>query len=191
MKRLLLALLLVCPGLAFAGGNDKKKSAAPAAASAHADGGIQWLSLDDVQVEMKKTQKLVWFDVYTDWCGWCKHMDKTTFSNPNVVKYMNEHFYAVKLDAEQKTDIRFQGKMFNAANPPQNRTPHPFATQLLQGQMSYPTSVVMEGNFQNPQIIPGYQDLKNMEMILKYFGEGTYKKTPWAVYQAEFKPSWI
>jgi thioredoxin-related protein len=189
MKRVLLALLLLSPVLSFAGGNDKKKAANAAAVAT--EGGIQWLSLDDVQVAMKKEARLVWFDVYTDWCGWCKHMDKTTFMNPNVVKYMNEHFYAVKLDAEQKTDIRFLGKMFPAPNPPQNRTPHPFATQLLQGQMSYPTSVVMDLNFQNPQIIPGYQDLKNIEMILKYFGEGTFKKTPWAVYQAEFKPSWM
>jgi len=190
MKRVLLALLLLSPMLSFAGGNDKKK-AAPAAAAATSENEIKWLSLDDAQVAMNKEPRMVWFDVYTDWCGWCKHMDKTTFSNPNVIKYMNEHFYAVKLDAEQKTDIRFQGKMFNAANPPQNRTPHPFATQLLQGQMSYPTSVVMDLNFQNPQIIPGYQDVKTMEMVLKYFGEGIFKKTPWAVYSAEFKPSWM
>ena len=188
MKRVLLALLLLSPVMAFAGGNDKKKAAA---AAVNAESGIQWLSLDDVQVAMKKEPRMVWFDVYTDWCGWCKHMDKTTFVNPNVIKYINEHFYAVKFDAEQKTDIRFQGKMFAAPNPPQSRTAHPFATQLLQGQMSYPTSVVMDLNFQNPQVIPGYQDVKNIEMILKYFGEGIYKKTPWAVYQAEFKPSWM
>ncbi len=186
MKRVLLALLLLSPVLSFAGGNDKKKAAAVAPAGSE----IQWLSLDDVQVAMKKEARLVWFDVYTDWCGWCKHMDKTTFSNPNVVRYMNEHFYSVKLDAEQKSDIRFQGKMFAAPNPPQNRAPHPFATWLLNGQMSYPTSVVMDLNFQNPQPIPGYQDVKNIEMILRYFGDGHYKKTPWAEYQAAFKPSW-
>jgi thioredoxin-related protein len=115
-------------------------------------------------------------------------MDKTTFSNPDVIKYMNEHFYAVKLDAEQKTDIRFNGKFYPASAT--ERT-HPFAAELLHNQMSYPTSVVMMENFQMPQPIPGYQDVKTMEMILKYFGEGLFKTTPWAVYQANFKPSWV
>ena len=191
MKRVLLftiACLLLAPAT-FAGGRNKKKETVQTASAAPVDDKeIHWMSLDEVQVAMKKEPRKVWVDVYTDWCGWCKRMDKTTFSNPNVIKYMHEHFYAVKLDAEQKNDIRFMGKMYPASQA--DRT-HPFATELLHGQMSYPTSVVMEENFQTPQPIPGYQDVKTMEMIMKYFGEGQYKKTPWPEYQANFKGSWM
>ncbi len=189
MKRVLIlsaACLLLLP-FAFAGGKDKKKAAAEVTASVD-NNEIHWLTLDEVQVAMKKEPRKVWIDVYTDWCGWCKRMDKTTFSNPNVIKYMNEHFYAVKLDAEQKGDIRFMGKMFNAN--PADRT-HPFAAQLLQGQMSYPTTVIMQENFQTPQPIPGYQDVKTVEMIMKYFGEGYFTKTPWQEYQSSFKQTWM
>jgi thioredoxin-related protein len=145
------------------------------------------MNIDDVQAAMRKQPKKVWMDVYTDWCGWCKRMDKTTFENPSVVKYMNEHFYAVKLDAEQKEDIRFMGKMFRANST--DRT-HPFAKEMLHDQLSYPTSIFMEENFQTPQVIPGYLDVKQMEMILKYVAEGVYKKTPFPEYQANFKPTW-
>ncbi|MBS1616419.1 MAG: DUF255 domain-containing protein [Bacteroidetes bacterium] len=151
------------------------------------DKEIHWMNLDEVQVAMNKQPKKVWIDVYTDWCGWCKRMDKTTFQNPNVIKYMNEHFYAVKLNAEQHGDIRFMGKMYRY--DPSDRT-HPFAKELLHDQLSYPTTVFMEENFRSPQLIPGYQDVKTMEMILKYLGEGLYKKEPFPQYQAGFKPEW-
>ncbi len=200
MKRALflgLASLLLLP-LAFAGGKGKKKATieeteAMKKATADAtmvvdDKEIHWMSLDEVQVAMKKEPRKVWVDVYTDWCGWCKRMDKTTFSNPNVIRYMNEHFYAVKLDAEQKGDIRFMGKMYQHSEA--DRT-HPFATQLLQGQMSYPTTVIMQENFQTPQPIPGYQDVKTVEMIMKYFGEGFFMKTPFQEYQSGFKQTWM
>lgn len=173
MKRLLIASLLLLLALPAPAQSDDKE--------------IHWMSLDEVQVAMNKEPKKVWIDVYTDWCGWCKRMDKITFQNPNVIKYMNEHFYAVKLNAEQRQDIRFMGKMYKA--DPSERT-HPFANELLHGQLSYPTSVFMEENFRTPQLIPGYQDVKTMEMILKYLAEGLYKKIPFPEYQTSFKPTW-
>ena len=193
MKRALLftiACLMLAPA-AFAEGRNKKKENTQSAAASVNNNEIHWMSLDEVQLAMKKEPRKVWVDVYTDWCGWCKRMDKTTFADPNVIRYMNEHFYAVKLDAEQKADIRFMGKMYPAPNPPAERTTHPFANELLRGQLSYPTSVFMEENFQTPQLIPGYQDVKTIEMILKYLGEGTYKKMPFEQYQATFKGSWM
>ena len=190
MKRVLLftiACLLLVPS-SFAEGRKKNKKAKSAPVVVVNDKEINWMSIDDVQVAMKKQPRKVWFDVYTDWCGWCKRMDKTTFSNPNVIRYLNEHFYAVKLDAEQKSDIRFMGKMYAAS--PAERT-HPFAVELLKNSMSYPTSVFMEENFQTPQVIPGYQDVKMMELILKYLGEGQYRKVPFQEYQSSFKPTWM
>jgi thioredoxin-related protein len=191
MKRVLLftlACLMLTPAFAQKSTPQTREKLSHGAITPADKQEIHWMSLDEVQVAMKKEPRKVWIYVYTDWCGWCKRMDKTTFSHPEVIKYINEHFYAVKLDAEQKADIRFMGKFYPAS--PTERT-HPFATELLHGEMSYPTSVVMQENFQMPQPIPGYQDVKTIEMILKYFGEGLYKSTPWAVYQANFKPSWL
>lgn len=191
MKRLLvfaIACFLFFPAGQAQPKRKKLSDGAIAAAKLAADNKeVRWLSIDDVQVEMKKQPKKVWIDVYTDWCGWCKRMDATTFSHPEVIRYMNEHFYAVKLNAEQRQDIRFTGKMYNTN--PTERT-HPFAVQLLDSALSYPTSVFMEENFQTKQLIPGYLDVKKMEMILKYLGEGHYKRTPFDQFQAAFKPSW-
>ena len=187
MKRLLLSALAMFSVVTFtyAGGHNKIKASAPAPADDSKE--IHWMSLDDVQVAMKKEPRKVWIDVYTGWCGWCKRMDKTTFEDPNVIKYMNEHIYAVKLDAEQKDDIRFMGKMFHY-NP--EHKVNEFAEQILQGRLSYPTGVFMEEGFQNVIPIPGYQDVPGMEMILKYLVNGTYKTTQFDQYQKAFKPTW-
>lgn len=150
-------------------------------------GGINWMTWDEVQIAMKKEPKKVWVDVYTDWCGWCKVMDKKTFSNPDVIKYMNEHFYAVKFNAEAKEDVMFMGKKYSFAA---EHNANELAAQLMQGQMPYPTFVFMEENFQGPSPIPGYQPVPQLEMILKYLAEGTYKTVKFDEYSKAFKPTW-
>lgn len=136
---------------------------------------------------MKKQPRKVWVDVYTSWCGWCKVMDKKTFSNVQVAKYMNEHFYAIRLDAEQKDSISFMGKKFGFV--PEQRA-NQFAVEIMQGHMSYPTGVYMEANFQNPMGIPGYQDVPTMEVILHFLAEEAYKKGPFDEYQKNYKVTW-
>jgi thioredoxin-related protein len=49
----------------------------------------------------------------------------------------------------------------------------------------------MEENFQNPQPIPGYLDVPTIEMVLKYLGEGAYKKQQFSEWQSGFKASWV
>lgn len=148
---------------------------------------IHWLSIDDLQVKMKEHPKMVYMDIYTDWCGWCKRMEATTFHNPQVVKYMNDNFYCVRLNAERKDTIRFVGKMYYYE--PQYRA-NTLAVELMHGQMSYPTSVVMEDHFQSATPIPGYQDVTNMELIMRYFGDHIYKTEHFDEYQKNFKPTW-
>jgi len=184
MKKILLfSLFLLCsaPSI-WAGDGEKSKST-----NEIENKEINWMSIDDVQVAMRKQPKKVFMDVYTNWCGWCKVMDKKTFSHPDVIKYMNENFYAVKFNAERTDSLRFMGKMygFNAS-----QKTHSLAVELLKGQLSYPTSVIFEENFQNPQAIPGYLDVPTIEKILKYLGGNLYKTKPYPDYEKEFVGEW-
>ena len=72
--------------------------------------GIHWISLEEAQEKMKSEPKKVYIDLYTDWCGWCKVMDKKTFSHKQVIDFMNTHFYCVRLHAETKDSILFKSK---------------------------------------------------------------------------------
>ena len=148
---------------------------------------IHWHTFQEaVQLSQKEKRKF-FIDVYTSWCGWCKVMEKNTFSNPVVIKYINEKFYAVKLDAEMKDTINFDNKLFVNPNPSIPRSTHQLASALLSNKLSYPTTVYLDENFSLLTQVPGYLQPAQIEPMLKYFGDDAYKTVKWEEYTATFK----
>ncbi len=147
---------------------------------------IKWLSWEEAQEKARKEKKKVFVDVYTEWCGWCKKMDKTTFSDAHIVEYINNHYYAVKFDAELKETVQFKGKAYEYTRYG-NRGYHELAKTLLQGKMSFPSLVFLDEEFTVIQSIPGFQDEKYFLMISSYFHENAHKNTPWSVYMNDFE----
>ena len=140
---------------------------------------IKWVSLEEADRLRRTEPRKIMIDVYTDWCGWCKRMDRTTFVDSNLVKYVNQNYYAVKLDAEQRESITIGGKKYEYDPNVGRRGVHKIAQELLQGKMSYPTMVFLDENMNMIQPIPGYMEAKDLQPILEYLGEGAYKETPW------------
>lgn len=147
---------------------------------------IKWYTFEEAIELSKKNPKKIFVDVYTSWCGWCKRMDATTFTHPVIVKYMNEKYYAVKLNAEQKTPITFDGHEFINPNPDARRSVHQFAASLLDNRMSYPTTVYLDENNKRLMVRPGYLVPKALEMTLKYYGENKHQPIKWEDYQKNF-----
>ena len=144
---------------------------------------IQWMSFEDA-VAMTKNEgntKKVFIDVYTDWCGWCKKMDKDTFQNPEVARYMQENFYMVKFNAEGKEPIEFDGRTFEYV-PSGRRGYHQLAAALLQNRLSYPTVVFLDEDMKMLSPVPGYQKVKPFMQIARYFGDNVYKEQDWKSY---------
>lgn len=152
----------------------------------HAQDNINWVNWDQLPGLMKKQKRKIVVDIYTDWCGWCKRMDATTFQDPRIVKYLNKNYYAVKFNAEQKEDINFKTKIFKfIANG--RRGVHELAIEITNGQLSYPTFVFMDEELNTIQPLPGYQDADTFEIISNYFGGNHYKTTPYQSFQEKFK----
>ena len=61
---------------------------------------IQWISIQELEEAQALDERKVFIDVYTDWCGWCKKMDASTFTDPKIVSYLTENYHCVKLDGE-------------------------------------------------------------------------------------------
>lgn len=145
---------------------------------------IQWLTFEQaVEANKTKPKKFV-IDVYTDWCGWCKVMDRESFTNANVIKYINDNYYAVKLNAEQKEDIMFDGKKYSYVA--QGRGGYnTFAATLLDGNMGYPTLVYLTERFERVVISPGFKKPDQLLKELRFTGDNIYSQKSWDQYNAE------
>jgi thioredoxin-related protein len=159
--------------------------AASAWAQEH-EGPVKWMSFEQAIEKSKTEKRKIFIDVYTDWCGWCKVMDKNTFSEPLVAKILNEKFYAVKLDAEQTGDIVFNGTTFKFV-PYGNKGTHQLAMALLNNQMSYPTVVFLNEDFAMIQPLPGYKKPDEFHKIVQFIGEDYYKTIKWVDFLATYK----
>lgn len=163
--------------------NDNVK--APSLRKAPEGGKVNWMTLEQAIEKSKTEKRKIFVEVYTDWCGWCKRMDSTTFVNPAVATYLNERYYPVKFNAEQQQDIVLNGKIYKYKKSGL-RGYHELAAEWLSNRLSYPTTVVLDENQTVIQPIPGYQDASKMEAIINYFGGDNHKKTPWEAYERNF-----
>lgn len=149
-------------------------------------GEVKWLTFEEAVEKSKTEKRKIFVDVYTDWCGWCKVMDKNTFSEPKVAQILNEKFYAVKFNAEQRDDVVLNGHTYKFVTV-ENRGYHELAAALLNNQLSYPTVVFLDDNFNMIQPLPGYRKPEEFHPIIQFIGEDHYKTTKWADWQSGYK----
>lgn len=147
---------------------------------------IKWLSWKDAMIQQKKDiesynggdaispPKKIFMDVYTDWCGWCKKMDASTFKDPIIVDIMNKYYYPVKFDAEMTDNIEFNGHTFVNPTPGGKRSTHQFAASILDYGLSYPSYVLLDENTNRLTIYKGYKQTEDLLGILLFFGKNQH-----------------
>ena len=153
----------------------------------NAKDSITWYSWEEAIKLNDSIPKKLFIDVYTDWCGWCKRMDATTFKDSAVVEIMNRDFYAIKLDAEMKENVVFKGYTFKFDPKLGRRGCHELAASLLENRMSYPSFVAMDEEVRRITIISGYQEANPMQKILSFLAEEKYKTMSYKDYVDSLK----
>ena len=148
---------------------------------------VPWLTVSQAQTKWDAEKRPVLVDVYTDWCVYCKVMDKTIWGNPQVAAYVKQYFYPIKFNAESKEPASWMGKTYEFK--PAYKV-HMLAAKWLLGNMVYPSTVILLPNGGEPVIITGVIELKELETILHYFGEDHYRNTAWKDYKTSYKPGW-
>ena len=158
---------------------------------------VNWMTMEEALEAQVKNPKKIMIDVYTQWCGPCKMMDKNTFHNTDVAQYLNKNYYAVKFDAESPDPVTFKGTMyenptFDPAKVGRRNGVHQLSRAL--GVSAYPTIVFLDEDQNVIAPISGYRTPPQLELFLKFFYNNTHKtintQEGFQDYQNSFVPSW-
>ena len=135
----------------------------------------QHLSFDEGLKAAKKEHKMVIVDIYTDWCGWCKKMDREAYNDAGIKKIINDNFIYVKLNAEGNGVNSYMGKSYTDGE----------LAEYFQ-VTGYPTTVfldskgkIIEFDYDKTKMynLPGYYETKDFKKVLEYIRDGKYKNT--------------
>ena len=134
-------------------------SSVPAAAGRAS--GVTWRSWDRGLEEARAAGRPVLVDVYTDWCGWCKRMDRDVYARADVRDYLGRRFVTVRLNAESGESVAWQGRRMNAR-------------ALASGFQvtGYPTTIFLRANGEHLVNVPGYLPADRFLLLVRYIGDG-------------------
>lgn len=129
-------------------------------------GELKWERDFNKAVELAKAQnKYILVDFYTDWCKWCHVMDDKTYSDDSIIKLINDHFIAVKINPEKEGSVTLNGQVYSNAQFSQ-----------ASGVSGYPATVIFTSNAEYVTTVAGYLDIPRFKSMVDYISAEGYKK---------------
>ena len=169
----LLALLLLVASADALPQAGKPKPGPPTKAAT-----LEWTTLEKAVAKAAAEEKAVLIDVYTDWCGWCKKMDKETFLDPAVAEVLNAKFALAKVNGESKEAITFKGHKTDGVG-----------IGRAFGVRGYPAIIFLDAKGETLTMLPGFLDAQQFLPVVLFIGNREYEKTEWADYLENFNKS--
>ena len=157
MKYIISLALLVVFGLSLLSMKDQSPEA----------GVVNWITFEELEKSFKKEPRPILFDVYTDWCGPCQMMKKRVFTDPKLVRYINDNYYAVAVNAEARKEVKFNGKTFSWK--PEGRNGYNEIADYVTDNkcIGYPTISIMDKNKRVVYAKSQYHEIGKMLYLLK------------------------
>ena len=131
---------------------------------------IQWLTFEQLEDSLDVNPRPVFIDFYTEWCTYCRKMDKVVFTKDPVINVLNESYYSVRFDAESEDEVIFGGRTFINGQVGESRNPVHQIAQLLalrDGQFVPPTLVLLDTSFNVTARYFEYLDSQQLLKMLK------------------------
>ena len=130
---------------------------------------IEWLSFDQglAALKEKDNSKHMFVDITASWCGWCKKMDRETFTDPRVIELMNTYFIPVKLWGDSNKELDIDGYKISEKN-----------LAVSEFKVSgYPTFWFVNPDQARIGPMPGYQTADRMVKALTWVKDREYDTT--------------
>jgi len=144
------------------GGDEEKKNPS----STKSANTLTWYKYDEGLAKAKKEKKHILVAFYTNWCGWCKRMDKNTYGDEGVKKVLNKDYVPIKVNAESKEKVEVNGKKITETE---------LARELYKAR-SYPTTWFLKQSGEKIAPYLGYVDAQNFLKVLNYMKDDLYDK---------------
>lgn len=131
-----------------------------------------WYSMEEAQAKAVEENKKIMIFVYTDWCGFCRRMDREIHSSNEVIDIYNDYYYPVRLNAESDKITTFNGEEFTESQ-----------LALAFGVTSYPTTVFIDEAGEPFGSQPGFIEKDTFKEILSFVGTDAYKSQSFQDFQ--------
>lgn len=148
--------------------------------------GIKFMKWEEAAAKTQVIPKKIFVDIYTPWCGPCKIYGQR-MEDPEIAKYINEKYYAVKFNGESADTVRMGDKVYtnpNYISGAFRNSTHQLTMAL--GVQAYPTTLIFDENLVLIQQFSGAQDKLVLDQILHYFGENKYQTQKWEDFLKEY-----
>ncbi|MFZ1748697.1 MAG: DUF255 domain-containing protein [Saprospiraceae bacterium] len=139
---------------------------------------IKWTSWDQAAEKIEKGNHKFMIYFYYDGCKWCRYMDETTLSSDHIARFVNQNFYAFRVNA-LSTDRFVADKTYSSTVRIGKYEFHELAVELLAGNMSFPSIVFMDEQFKKLGVYDSYMEVPNFEKLLSFYAGDHHKNTMW------------
>ena len=146
---------------------------------------VNWQPIQQAETLANKQHRKIFIQIYTPWSEGFKELERSVLTQSSITKYLNETYIPVKFDAETREEVSFQGRTYKFVSQ-SGVSFNELASELLRGQLVYPTLVFLEEDGSLIQAIQ-YRTPEQFEMIITYFGSDNHKKMPWKKYERVYQ----
>lgn len=128
---------------------------------------LQTYSFEEVEHLVEKQPRPILLYFHTDWCRFCKMMDRTTFSDPKIIEKLNEKYYFISFNAGTKEAVRYKNEFYHFIPKGRNSGHHELVHHFLKNRQEiHPTLIFLDADFNETLFLQSYISSREMLGIL-------------------------